>query len=282
MYYRMVRWLPGFERAGSKKEAGGTFNDSPKKFVCHTTEGFSRDPLAAAKHHTWPPHFWVTLPSHPYSPRRKIQIVPLDRSAFALAHPRNTPETNKAGAIQVEIEGRASSMHELSRADLDWLTDELIGPVCAAVGIDPARWIQGNPDVNSSYGANSVTRLSWKDWAQFNGICSHQNVPGNDHWDAGGLDLAYVSLRIRESASVPQTLPPISLDEDDEMALLVLDPDDDQTVWRCRGFERSHVQSLESFDKFKFFGEKFLGKDTDKATRSFFRGASPVVVAPTP
>ena len=192
----MAIWLPGFERAGSAKEAGGTMNGSPARFVCHTTEGFSRDPLGAARSHEWPPHLWVTLPSHPYSPRRKIQVVPLDRSAFALEHPAGTPETNKAGAVQVEIEGNAQDMAGLSFEDLDWLADEVIGPACAATGVDASQFIQGVGSATVSAGRSAQTRMSWVQWAVFHGICSHQNVPGNEHWDAGGLDLAHISARI--------------------------------------------------------------------------------------
>lgn len=99
------------------------------------------------------------------------------------------------GAIQTEIEGRAKDLHLLSDEDLNWLADKF-RPVLEHCGIDARRYIQGNADVAEAYGKRAETRLSAAQWRTFNGMCSHQNVPDNDHWDAGGIDLAYMSARM--------------------------------------------------------------------------------------
>jgi peptidoglycan hydrolase-like protein with peptidoglycan-binding domain len=31
--------------------------------------------------------------------------------------------------------------------------------------------------------------MSDDDWTKFNGICGHQHVPGNSHWDPGAMDI---------------------------------------------------------------------------------------------
>lgn len=204
----MGTWLDGFERItpNPKAYAGTMVAGAPRRFVCHFTQGFSRDPASSAAGHPNPPHLWVSLPSHPYAPRRRVQVYDLEVSARALNHDRSDPETNKQGAIQVEIEGFSEDAAGLSAEDLDWLADQVIGPACAATGVDVSIFVQGVGDSNLAAGRTSATRMSWDTWRTFNGICSHQNVPGNDHWDAGGLDLAHISARLTGGAPAPVPL----------------------------------------------------------------------------
>lgn len=196
-------WIDGFERVSSAHGNGGSYVPNVVfRWIGHTVEGFSKDPAAQAAAHPTPPHCWVTLPSHPYSPRRRIQIVPLTRSAFALKHNRGDPETNKAGAIQVEIEGFSSGAAGWSTEDLDWLADQVVGPMCAEVGVDTSLW----------YPTNVVRRMSWGAWASYGGLCCHRNVPGNTHVDAP-IDLAYIAHRLSAPNAPPPT-PPILEDDD--------------------------------------------------------------------
>lgn len=184
-------WLPGFERVDSAHGKGGTMDaDAEPKWVGHATQGYSKDPAYQAAHHPTPPQIWCTPPSHPLSPRRRIQIIPLNRSGFALKHHPGDPETNKAGAIQVEIEGYSVNFDqlpdddpmELTDEDLDWLATEVVEPMCKATGVNPSLY----------YRTDVVTRMDWHTWKSYNGLCMHRNVPGNDHTDAP-LDLAHIS-----------------------------------------------------------------------------------------
>jgi hypothetical protein len=193
-------WLPGFDRVKSSHGTGGSMvENAPRRWTGHSTQGISRDPWGQAAAHPTPPHCWVCPPSHPFAPKARIQIVPLNRSAFALKHNPGDPETNKQGAIQVEIEGFSqnfdglpdSDPFEITQADMDWIADYVVKPMCEATGVKPSiTW-------------NSNSRMSWNQWRAFNGLHTHRNVPGNTHTDMP-IDLAYISARLTgSSGSVP-------------------------------------------------------------------------------
>jgi hypothetical protein len=132
-----------------------------------------------------------------------IQLIDLERSAYALAHkPDTSPETNRAGVIQVEIDGRAEESHTWSTAKLDWITDTIVAPACRAMGVDTRvfRKCLGKHDGVVLAKASSPIRFTDRDeWYAFDGLFGHQHAPGisgNEHWDPGRLDLAYISARI--------------------------------------------------------------------------------------
>lgn len=184
-------WVPGFERVAVSKPGGPYLAGVSPKVTGHTTEGFSRDPRGAFSRHPFPPQCWVTPPSHPYAPRLRLQGIPATRSGYALKHPAGTPETNKAGCFQVEIEWFAGRIHQLTDDDWRWLADEVFEPMCATVGADPSNWL-------ACYGLElpgiattaSPIRLpgGWAGGAGFyayNGVHWHQHTPDNTHWDGG-------------------------------------------------------------------------------------------------
>lgn len=178
-------WLPEAERIGCTK-AGGSYDGTPYCFVVHTTEG---DPGTVdgcrnmAESHGSPPQLWA----HP-GLRWFAQGIPLSRSAYALAHPSGTPETNKAGAIQVEVFGFAADTPGWPGEWLDWLGSTVLGSVLRAGW--PIDTNQVAPTTgNDGYGANGAVRFSPEVWATFPGVCCHSNVAYNDHWDAGDIDL---------------------------------------------------------------------------------------------
>lgn len=37
--------------------------------------------------------------------------------------------------------------------------------------------------------ANPGNRMSVDEWKAFSGWCGHQHVPGETHWDPGGIDI---------------------------------------------------------------------------------------------
>jgi hypothetical protein len=211
----MSDWIPGFERVPVAKPGGPYLAGTVAKVGLHTTEGLSRDPRGAYRRHPWPPQGWVTLPSHPYQPRLKLQGIPCSRSAYALAHPAGTPETNKAGVVQFEIEYFAKWAEEgrLTGEDLDFLAYEVVTPACAAVGADPDVWLDcyGTDAGFPIATVRSPIRLlsGWGGFYQYGGVFCHQHTPDNSHWDCGKLPHK-LGGRLGTSAPVP---PPKEWDE---------------------------------------------------------------------
>ena len=140
------------------------------------------DPTSLARTHANPPHFWVSMPR-----RIIVQTVDTDLAARALAHPEGTVETNHARAIQVEIAGRAEDVATYPADWWTWLRDALLVPVAAHHGINlahqPPLWAESA----RSYGTRSQTRMTDAEWLSFDGLCGHQHVPANSHWDPGPI-----------------------------------------------------------------------------------------------
>jgi hypothetical protein len=183
-------WVPGAERVASSR-SGGSYLAGPWRFVFHTIEAepsadaFRR--LAAS--HANPPHLWA-MPSADLL----LQTIPLHRSAYALARPGST-QTNRLQAVQVELWGYAAKMAGASQAVLDWLADRVLAPVARMVPInlDNVR----PPGGEHCYGTGSPCRMSADEWARFDGVCGHKDVPTNSHWDPGGLDMAAIAARAK-------------------------------------------------------------------------------------
>jgi len=188
-------WVPGAERVANS-HSGGSYLAGPWRFVFHTIEGepsadaFRR--LAAG--HATPPHLWA-MPSADLL----LQTIPLNRSAYALARPSST-QTNRLQAVQVELWGFAANMAGASQATLNWLADRVLAPVARMVPInlDNVR----PPGGEHCYGTGSPCRMSAEEWARFDGVCGHKDVPTNDHWDPGGLNMAAIAARAKAQAGV--------------------------------------------------------------------------------
>lgn len=150
---------------------GGSMVGGPPRVTWHTTESSpgSMDGVIAwlvarksAAHLVWDP-----------STGEIVQLIRADRAARALEHPAGTPETNRAGAVNVQIEviGHAAdpfTQYLMLGHDvlLAWL-DEL--------GV-PRRWV----DVDA--------RMSWAEWNAYAGHCGHRHVPGQTHTDPGAIN----------------------------------------------------------------------------------------------
>jgi hypothetical protein len=181
---------------GLSQRVGATYRtpSAPWRFVGHTIEapadattgGWSTvDGIrnTAIKHRT-PPHLWAWPAKNWVG-----QTVPLDLSAYALRHEAGDPETNHAHAIQLELLGFAGDDPYTRWAD--WIGERVLGPVIAAgVPINVAHTARS--DGSAAYGESGSVRMSWAQWAAFDGICGHQNVPGNVHWDPGRADYARI------------------------------------------------------------------------------------------
>jgi hypothetical protein len=184
-------WVPGAERVQGPK-SGGSYVDAPWRFVFHTIEGepsadgFRR--LVAG--HTNPPHLWA-MPSADLL----LQTIPLNKSAYALARPGSN-QTNRLHAVQVELWGFAAKMGQVPPEVLDWLACRVLAPVARLVPIDLT--VARQPTLGERcYGRTSPCRMSAQDWLAFTGVCGHKDVPDNDHWDPGNLDLPGIAVRAR-------------------------------------------------------------------------------------
>lgn len=197
-------WLPGFEVVPNRLGRGGSYDDAPWRLVMHTTEVVPSTLSGArdmAARHDAPPHLWV------WPERRwKAQTVPLHRAAFALKRPKHpvSPPTNTARAIQVEVIGRAGEALSWPEGWWDWLGTEVVAPIATSVHLNLRRVAETAGPFG--YGTDGEVRMTWEEWASFDGICGHANVPGNEHWDPGHADLHRVAAVARR-ALTPRPIP---------------------------------------------------------------------------
>jgi hypothetical protein len=169
--------------------AGGSYvSGAPFRGVLHTTQTKDYTPSPNNYYgHLDPPHFTV-------APNADGDVIVYQHysvrvSSRALVHAPGALDTNRMGAIQIEICWTAEEIATLPQAIRDVLRPLM-------------RWIelqagihQVHPPflgVNQAYGEGSETRMSTSDWSNFNGWCGHQHVPENVHWDPGPIDIAYL------------------------------------------------------------------------------------------
>ncbi len=189
--------------------------DAPPRLVLHTTE------TKGLPAYSSPPHFTVAV-GHPGSmPSLKEgqvkiwQHVSLDKTAYALLHPKGTEETNHMGSHCVQIEmvtyvgdqpkarppvvgNRGNIPEPLFLAVADLVREILaVVPGIRPVAPEPAKW-----SASRSFGATAKQRFTPTEWRAFNGICGHEHVPANSHWDPGKFDITrFLSLVIGSSAA---------------------------------------------------------------------------------
>lgn len=169
---------------------GGTFTgDGEPVLVLHSTEGYSLDGAVATYRRTTD---WPTATAD-WSARRKALHYTIDTSARALINAPGGVETNRRGrrVIQLEIVGFAAHMNLLPDDELAWLALEVIGPLCAAGGVELATHVNWEP-YPASYGIHAPQRLTPIAWVGAAGILGHQHVPENDHGDPGALNVARI------------------------------------------------------------------------------------------
>lgn len=186
------------EWVANARNGGGTYDPEgfgyPWRIVLHTVEGSANRSVIAA--HPYVPHLWYDPPS-----RKLYQTVPLSRSAFAL-YQGDGHYTNKARALQVEINGRAAETASWPQEWLDNITADVVVPLCQWVAtyqgaqIDLA-WAPAPGAIAGSASEFAPQRVSEGIWAVNSGLYSHRHVPQNDHWDTGGLDTPRIAAHAR-------------------------------------------------------------------------------------
>lgn len=170
-------WHPRAHDASANR-AGGSYIGVAPKIVLHTVEGSGR--------YSYNPGSYY---GNPYWPHCTIdsagihQHLPIDVSAFALANSAGGAETNRANAIQCEILWFAGRIDELPDATMRHLAD-WVSWVAAQTGspLDFAEFVG-----DGSYGEHAPQRFGAQEWLDFTGVCGHQHVPENDHWDPGAF-----------------------------------------------------------------------------------------------
>lgn len=214
---------------------GGSFIGVPWRQVLHTTEAGPDYRPSTASYFGRPvwPHATVARVG---GAARIVQHLPISRAARALEHPAGTVETNRARAVQVEIGWWAARIGELpddlaaALADwLVWVAGETGSPLNGPVFVGPdAGWTLASVDARQ--------RMSARDWLGFSGVCGHQHVPNNRHWDPGALDLR----RVLHTASRPA--PGQTKGRHPDMFLC--HPDDRAAVYICSIGDDGKVKGL--------------------------------------
>lgn len=207
----MASWLGGAVTRQSWNTNGGTFTGGPPKGVLHTTETSS-----------WPgydggatcPHF--TIRANEAAKRLDIrQHVPVNVAARALANQSGGVQTNRDGAIQIELVGSCNPAWATKAGYFywpkapAWALDQLrafmrrLEQLCGIRPITVSPWLP----YPKSYGSKSGQRLSLSQWDAYSGWVGHQHVPENDHGDPGNLDIASLLQRAVPVPSLPVSKP---------------------------------------------------------------------------
>lgn len=187
-----MTWLPGYEQVPilGCTGPGSYVSGYPWRIVLHTTESpfgsaagiinfFRGQPCST-------PHFMLDPGT-----RRKTQFIPIDYSAAALRGGQAGYETNRGHAIQVEICGRADDAADWPDDVLAFIGGWIADVVNAGYPINLNN-VTGNDYRGTVATASSPYRMSWPAWKNFDGVCGHIDVPGNDHYDPYKLDKARV------------------------------------------------------------------------------------------
>lgn len=165
--------------------SGGLHIGVPPRVVLHTTEtrgvpGYSDG--ASAPHFTYSP-----------STRKWVQHTDTATAARALKNLGGGVETNRANCIQVEIvaysaRGIADIVGGLWIANLNQTQLDDIRTFLSWTFQFGVRMVWPGKQALSYAAANAPGfRMSGSEWLAFNGVCGHQHVPENTHWDPGAL-----------------------------------------------------------------------------------------------
>lgn len=196
----MSAWLPGCVRQDFGTN-GGSWTRAPAIICVHSTEGMS-----------WPgysggsdaPHFTIDVRTG-----ERRQHISMGVAARALKHPSGTPETNRAGVIQIETIGTCDPSH---RGDSSWLylpgmTQAQMMQLCQLMqdiandqGIAWQSTVAWEPYPSPAYGSG-YPRLSTSSFASYRGVLGHQHVPSNDHGDPGNLPMAAIMASLSPGSS---------------------------------------------------------------------------------
>ena len=226
-------WLPDVARFTGRRIGGQPQDrrraDLPPRLTGHTTETPAGTAEAVAKNLAWP-YTMIVDPAR----RQILQLLPLDSTAYSLRGTHAATgakiETNHLGKMhpQIALVGYAKDMDDLSVADLDWLADNVFGPVMELCGI-PNVWepTHGEGEGVVLASTRSPIRLTRTECEAYSGVLWHQHWYGQDHWDGGAINVEHLQKRI-STAGKPMTDPRATFDKFSNNTFngWAIDPDD--------------------------------------------------------
>ena len=197
----MRDWLEGFDTSWTRQ--GGTYSGGNWRLVIHTTEGRSvAGALAAYGKSGCYPHFTVR-----YETNERFQHVPLSRSATAMRNLSGGVETNRLHAVQVEVVGMAAESHLWTPDELQWFAQYVVAPIREQVPFQLVAPRFVGQESGTIATTTAPQRFSHAEWQAFNGVCGHQHVPENHHWDPGRLDVESILRYAGGAVPVPAPAP---------------------------------------------------------------------------
>lgn len=183
----MTPLYPGAISIPFLSASGGSYlTGVPMRGILHTTQSKDYFPSQTSYFgHRNPPHFTIIQKAGKV---RIYQHYSINVAARALANPvkaHDDVQTNRMGAIQIEI---------------CWYSEQIASlPAPLKEGLKSLmRWIEAEAEIkraapvffgDEAYGEGGVARMSTQKWRAFNGWCGHQHVPENKHWDPGRIDI---------------------------------------------------------------------------------------------
>lgn len=172
---------------------GGSLIGGPPRCTVHTTETHPRNgPFTSTIYYS------IQFVEWPAGTVKVYQHIQLDRASRALFNGPHPVQTNRMGKYHpnIAIVGYAKDSPKLSTAMINALADYFVWQekVMRIPAVFPLTF-QGS----EAYGVSGAGRMSVNEWANFTGICGHQDVPdGNTHWDPGKLPVAKIQARIND------------------------------------------------------------------------------------
>lgn len=252
-------WLPAAEHL-TFGDSGGVYTGGPFRIVLHRTQGDSLEgALSVYKTKNVAPH--ITVEIRAAKGRRIVQHTPFTVAARALENQAGGVQTNRRSAIQIEIVGFSEKAELDVDADLRWFGATILAPIMQAFSITPTHPTFWGEDCGWKLAlASAKQRMSFTEWDAFNGICSHQHVPEQSHWDCGAFKIdAALAGALEDDDMTPEQdalLRKVSSQLDRLDALLWND-------FRQFGFDFKDATHI---DKVGFGG--LLGKNADGTPRS--------------
>lgn len=215
----MKDWLDMAERIPIEgcTGPGSYIDDVPWRLVLHTIEGGMQAAIDGVfkPKPCYCPHLTVSLKA-----RRVAQHVRFSWASAALANDPGGVETNRWRAIQIEIEGWSAKSAERTDEEIEFLGEVIAAIVEAGVPINLDHVAQFvGAEAGTIAVKNSKYRMTPEQWRTFDGVCGHQHVPENEHWDPGHLDVQAAvdhAKAILGQPAAPSTPPPAP--EEDIMA----------------------------------------------------------------
>lgn len=194
MRYPKAEWL-------GNGQSGGSYTSGPRKVVLHTTETRTLPGYQGG----------ATAPHLTYAPasRRWYQHTDLNVAARALRNEAGGEQTNRDSAWQVEIicysaQNIAEQVNGLWVGNLSKPALDDLREFIKWAGV---QFVWPNKRALSYSEANAAGfRMSASEWTNFGGVCGHQHVVENTHWDPGALDWAYLMVEGGEDDMITKWL----------------------------------------------------------------------------